>query len=492
MDGTCCAPMLAADSRAPQNLEALAWAMTQFAQADLGDTRRDLRLVRMAAAMVENASMSLPKQFPDGADLTAAYRFLSNPHVEAQAILAPHLEQVRQQALAYPVVLCVADDTAVDLTSHPKTKGRGQIGDGRGLGLLQHSALAVLPEGEVLGLLEVAWHAPEPAAQDETLRQRQGRWNQSDVWHEAVEAIGPWPGPGLLVQVGDRHADLFRHLGTIRRLGQQFVVRAMHDRYVDEAEQMTRIWAKLQQQPVLGSLRVQVGAQRDHRGRVSRQGREALLSIRTAPVVISAPCNDPRTADWPAVAAWAIYLQEENPPADLPADQVVQWMLLSSLPAEDLQSALRLSGYYTRRWVIEEWHRCYKQGCRIEASQLDDVEDIQRLGAVLCVVAVRLLQLRDLADPAHPQGNDPQALRRLVPPLHIELVAKLCRSDPAELTPRQFFRQVARQGGYLGRKNDPRPGWIVLWRGWYDILQMVRGIEIYQSLHQPNQRCVEG
>ena len=458
MEGKRCAHASSLSSEHwPQDLDARAWATGQFGQADLGDARRELRLLRLAAGMVENAAMSLPKQFPSGAELAGAYRFLSNPEIDPQAILAPHRARVRQQAQTHPLVLCVADDTELDLTSHARTQGRGQIGDGRGLGLLQHSALAVLPAGEVLGLLDVAWHAPEPAPEHETLRQRQARWNKSDVWAEAVEAIGRWEGAGKLVQVGDRHADQFRHLGTVLQQGQEFVVRVMHDRYVDEPAQITRIWTKLEAQPVLGQITVQVGAQRDHRGRLTRQGRQAVLSIRTAPVAISPPCNDPRTSAWPTITAWGIYLKEENPPADLPQEQVVEWMLLSSLAAEDLASAVRIVGYYTRRWVIEEWHRCYKQGCRIEASQLDDVEDLQRLGAILCVVAVRLLQVRDLADPRHPQATDPQALRQIVPPLYLAVVARLCRSKASELTPRQFFRQVAKQGGYLGARTTRAP-----------------------------------
>lgn len=490
MDGTCCAPKLTVPLPKPQSMEAHGWAAVQFAQADLGDARRECRLLRLAATMLENASMSLPKQFPQGADLAAAYRFLSNPEIDAQAILAPHRQVVRQQALAHPVVLCLEDDTELDFTHRSGLSGLGQIGDGRGRGLLQHSALAVLPEGQVLGLLDVAWHAPKPKPQGETMRQRQNRWNISDVWAEAVQHIGPWEGGGQLVHVGDRHADLFRHLGTILASGHHFVVRAMHDRYVDD--DTTRVWDKVLCQAPLGAITVQVGTQRDHRGRVTRKGREAVLTLRAAPVRIPPPANDPRTAGWAEVPAWAIHLIEEHPPKGLAEDQVVEWMLLSSLAAESLASAQRLIGYYTRRWRIEEWHRCYKQGCQIEASQLDEAADIQRLGAILGVVAVRLLQLRDLADPSHPQANNPQALRQLVPPLYIELVAKLCRSEAAELTPRQFFRQVAKQGGYLGRKNDPRPGWIVLWRGWYDIMQMVRGIEIYQSFRTPGQRCVEG
>lgn len=473
MDGTCCAPKL------PQNVDSQSWAAMQFGHANLGDARRQRRLLLLASAMLENTSMSLPKQFPTGADLAAAYRFFSNPQIDPQAILASHRQLVRQQALEHPVVLCIEDDTELDFTHRSALSGLGQIGDGRGRGLLQHSALAVLPDGWVLGLLDVAWHAPKPRPKGETLRQQQSRWNVTDVWPEAVQRIGAWEGPGQLVHVGDRHADLFRHMGTIVATGHHFVVRAMHNRYVDDAA--TRVWDKLLSQQSLGTLTVQVGTQRDHRGRVTRKGRKAELTIRSTPIRIPPPTNDPRTSSWPEVQAWAILLQEEHPPKDLAPDQVVQWVLLSSLPVEDFASADRVIGYYTCRWGIEEWHRCYKQGCQIEASQLDQAADIQRLGAILAVVAVRLLQLRDLADEQHPEANNPHALQAMVPPMYIELVARMCKTSPGDLTPRQFLLRVAKQGGYLGRKNDPRPGWIVIWRGWNDIVQMVRGIEIYQD-----------
>ena len=318
----------------------------------------------------------------------------------------------------------------------PRPKAAGRSATAGGWGSSRRNALAVLPAGEVLGLLDVAWHASEPAPEHETLRQRQARWNKSDVWAEVVEAIGRWEGAGKLVQVGDRHADQFRHLGTVLQQGQEFVVRVMHDRYVDEPAQITRIWTKLE---------AAAGAGADH-----GPGRGPAGSPRTAhaagtPGGAEHPDGSggdqppvQRSADqrlWPTITAWGIYLKEENPPADLPQEQVVEWMLLSSLAAEDLASAVRIVGYYTRRWVIEEWHRCYKQGCRIEASQLDDVEDLQRLGAILCVVAVRLLQVRDLADPRHPQATDPQALRQIVPPLYLAVVARLCRSKASELTP---------------------------------------------------------
>lgn len=477
MDGSCCAQRSDV-SENRSRLDALSWASSQFGEADLGDLRRESRLIRLAAAIAENASMTLPKQCASGADLAAAYRFLSNPEVDPQDILGSHCRMVRQEALEHRLVLCIADDTELDFTHRSSLSGVGQIGDGRGRGLLQHSTLAVLPDGRVLGLLDVAWHAPQRAPENETKLQRQRRWNLSDLWPEAVQRIGLWESAGKLVHVGDRHADLFRHLSSIRSLGQEFLVRAMHDRKLPDHQR--RLWGTVQSQPSLGTMRLSIGKQRDHRGRVSRKGREAEVTLRSVRVELSPPPHDPRTAGWEPLAVWAVYLKEENPPAGLPQEQVIDWMLLSSLDAPELESARKAAQYYALRWRIEEWHRCYKQGCAIEASQLDDAEDIQRLGAVLCVVAVRLLQLRDMADEGHPNGNDPAALKCMFPPLYVQVVARLAGERAEDMTPRRFLLQVAKQGGYLGRKNDPRPGWLVLWRGWNDIVQMVRGIEIYQ------------
>lgn len=137
--------------------------------------------------------------------------------------------------------------------------------------------------------------------------------------------------------------------------------------------------------------------------------------------------------------------------------------------------------WYSRRWLIEEWHRALKEGCRMEASQLQSAQAIARLAAVLGVVAVRLLQLRDLAGDAlrtgHPEADHPAALRAAVPALLIQVVALHRGQDPAMVTPRQFWRAVARKGGFIGRKSDGRPGWKTIWSGWYDYLRMAEYAE---------------
>jgi hypothetical protein len=60
----------------------------------------------------------------------AAYRFLGNPDVEWQGIMAPHWAQTQKRMSAYPIVLCLQDTTKRDFN--------GQ--DAAGLGPLNYEA----------------------------------------------------------------------------------------------------------------------------------------------------------------------------------------------------------------------------------------------------------------------------------------------------------------------------------------------------------------
>jgi hypothetical protein len=43
---------------------------------------------------------------------------------------------------------------------------------------------------------------------------------------------------------------------------------------------------------------------------------------------------------------------------------------------------------------------------------------------------------------------------------------------------RDFFRTLAKLGGFLGRKGDGEPGWLTIWRGWEKLYGMIRGAEL--------------
>ncbi len=455
------------------SIEAEDFALINCANAQIGHEQRSQRLLKISATLACSPGQSLPQAFGNHADLIGAYRFLSNPEIDPQDIIAPHTSRILKELAGHDVALCVQDDTELCFTTRTGMKNLGQIGAG-GRGLLQHSSLAVLPDGRVLGLLDVRWVAVQPTPEGETRRQRQARWNLSDLWADVVRKLGVWDSPTRLLHVCDRAADMYRLMAACVEHKQGFVIRAQHDRRVDE--DTTRLWAKLDGEVVLGRMKVKVGGQRDAYNRETRRGREAEVTIRAARVLVSPPVNDPRTEGGMPVTAWAVYVKEENPPAEIARKgEAIEWMLLSSEPVEDLASARVVVGYYTRRWTIEEWHRAYKEGCAIEKTQLDDGADVQRLGAILCPIAVLLLRMRDLADERHPDSSNPAALRCLVSRPYIVTVSLLAGVKEEQLTPRQFLATVAKRGGYLGRRSDGRPGWKVLWRGWKEITAIVEG-----------------
>ena len=211
----------------------------------------------------------------------------------------------------------------------------------------------------------------------------------------------------------------------------------------------------------------------------------ARLAVRFAPVVIPCPRDDPRFKE--SLRVWAVYIKETDPPAGI---EPIEWMLLTNEAVGDLAAANERVDWYTYRWIIEEWHKIEKTGCRLESSQLKTAAALERLAAFTAVVAVRILQMRDLAQAAtEPEAIDsaspseqPAALQAVVPPNWIDMVSYLAKRPPKTLTPRQFWWTIAKRGGFIGRKSDGRPGWQTIWKGWIEVMKLIQGLEIHQAM----------
>jgi hypothetical protein len=62
-------------------LDATSWAVTEFADAELGDLRRTQRLVQLAHVLAQRPGAALPEACGSGAMLKAAYRFFTNDDI---------------------------------------------------------------------------------------------------------------------------------------------------------------------------------------------------------------------------------------------------------------------------------------------------------------------------------------------------------------------------------------------------------------------------
>lgn len=452
--------------------EARAWAKRQFGKVNLGDRRLTGRLVRTAAEMVQEPSASIPQQMGNVHQAKGSYRLFGNAKVSYAKLLKPHWSETRQEASRRATVLLIQDTTELDYTGHVGTSGLGPIGNGQGRGFLQHNTLAVDPsgEGEVLGLAYSQLELREPVPAGEGRRESQQRRRESAVWSESVEAVGSSGTAARWIHVGDRGADTFETYGMCERVGVGYVIRVSQNR---------RMWAGhgdagtpgylldyARRLPSRGEQTVTVRPARN------RKKRRARLAVAWAPVRVAVPWLR-KKGDGAPLDCWVLRVWEVNPPK---GQEPIEWVLLTDQPIATLETAQEVVGWYAKRWLVEEYHKCLKTGCRVEASQLREADRLEAVIAIKQVVAATLLELKLTARRA-PETPATE----VVSPEHVQVLSAYRGIPIAALTARRFWREVARLGGFLARKSDGDPGWQTTWRGWHKLDLMVLGARLAQG-----------
>jgi hypothetical protein len=441
------------------------WALRQFGNCEFGDVRRTNRFVLLAASAVKNSSESLPAQTGSAGAAKAAYRFLAEPDVTHKAICTPHWEDVRHRARTpgLGAVLFIQDGTELDYTHHPETTGLGFIGDGRGRGIELQTTLCVLPgtpEPEVLGMaFSHIWVRDyEPRGKKETLAMRNARHKESDVWADSLEAIGSPPKRSSgtrWVSVSDRGSDGFSFLARAAAQGWSCLVRSKHNRRLENSDETSRYLHDFaRSMPSVDTFTI------DLRTRPKKPARRVLLNLAFAPVTLPPPSG----TKGKSISAWCIRVWEDAPVEPL------EWILVSTDPVECIQDALEKVEWYRNRWIIEEYHKCLKTGCNMEKRQVSTFQSLQALLGLLGIVAVFLLQLKSSVNPPQISQDLKDALKAL------------SKRKLEDLESWDYLREIAKLGGFLGRKGDGEPGWQTIWKGWNRLQDIAIGLELGAQL----------
>jgi hypothetical protein len=148
----------------------------------------------------------------------------------------------------------------------------------------------------------------------------------------------------------------------------------------------------------------------------------------------------------------------------------IRWVLYTQESVATFEDCIRVVEHYEQRPVVEEYHKCLKTGLQVEGRQYETADRLEPVIGVICVQAVRLLQLRDVAR----QAPETPA-KKLVPLEWVEVPGKITRRPRAISTVREFMRALAGPGGFPGRKSDGEPGWQTVWRGLETLILALRG-----------------
>jgi hypothetical protein len=447
-----------------------AWAEHHFADAPLGDRRRNRRLIQAAADIAAHPEKSFTQVF-DWNDLRGFYRLCDEQDVSHPAIVQPHCQRTRQAIARQPLVLILHDTTELDFTSHKALRGVGPIGDGNGQGFLQHNSLAVVPKPrQVIGLTHQQLRVRPDKAPRQSSYQRKQRQRESQLWLEGIGAAGQAPEDCCWVDVADRAADIYEAMQAARARQHHFLFRICQDRLVfvgsAAAKQVTHLMSYARSLPGQGTDTVDIP------GRGGRLPRTAHVSLAAAPVEVPAPHGSRRRRSQPPIAAWVIRVWEAQPPAE--GSEPVEWVLLGSLPADSIDAIRQYRDWYCCRWMVEVYHDIGKNGCSEEARRFETASGMAACLAVLSVVAVRVFQLRCALE-AQPEASAEQVATAE----EQKLIGRFVGHKKKKMTVRAFVRGVAKLGGFLGRQGDGEPGVRSLWRGYQRLQDMLLGIHLH-------------
>lgn len=448
------------------------WAVRTFGLAELGDLRRTDRLVQLSAALARNPQSSLPASLRGETEVVGAYRLLNNAALTPEAILMPHWVQTRQEAEARSQVLMIGDTTEFNFSSHHSLQGAGPVGRGStGQGFFVHSVLARDAQTEeLLGCAEQQSFVRQPAPAKETKSQRKQRERESLIWEHSVRRMGPVPSASQWIYVGDRGSDIFPFWQACQQLGYDFVIRVAQDRGIvgEEAEPtadptLLHLKSRTRQLKAQDIRLLPLPATPGH------AARRAVVEVSFEPVRIQPPVHN-ATLDKTGLDLRVVRVWEPLPPAGI---EPLEWIVLTSVPVLTCSDAWERARWYRCRWIIEEFHKVLKSGCRLEDRRMHTVPAWENLLALLTPLSLRLLRLRDLAHLA-PDGPATQVVSSQL----LQLVALLDqRSHPPE-TVREFCCAIARFGGFLARKCDGLPGGQTLWNGWVFVQTVLLGVHL--------------
>jgi hypothetical protein len=477
-----------------------AWALEESVGADLGDDRLNERYARILCSIGNHPNLSIPAGCQGRSEMQATYRFIDNPKVTFDKILAPHAQCTLRRAAEHAVVLFVQDTTEIDLTRRvQQVVGAGGLDGSSRRGLLAHVVHLFTVDGTPLGttLGRIIIRAQEPSSRGETNAQKEKQRASTPIehkesmrWLEGLrhvrQAAQELPDTQC-VCVGDSESDIYELLAEDRQVTQgrsiDFVFRACYDRVLEVADDDAamppdhlppdhlppdhlppdHLHSAVMATPAVCTLQARLGARaaktglKTRRRQQPRQSRQATLEVRAASVSLRPPSRPDRKL--PVVKINAVLVREIDTPA---GEEPVVWMLLTTLPIGTIDQVKAVVQYYCARWNIEILFRTLKSGCRIEQRRFEHVDRVERALGLYLIAAWRTMFVTRLG--------------RQCPEMDCQVVFEPSewkavwtatqRKKPPEKPPslQTIVTLIAQLGGYVKRKDSP-PGTQTIWIG---------------------------
>lgn len=446
---------------------------------DLSALEAEPRLVKRAQIIVENwrerPGLGFPEVFDGEAGLEGAYRFFSNPRMDFERLLTPHVQGALERA-GPGVVLSLEDTTTFSFGGEVKRAGLGRITK-NDQGFLGHVAFLASADGlrKPLGVAAAElWVRPnKKTVRGRKVKGENDEARESARWERMVDRVeGLVHEDQAVIHVQDREGDIYSSIAAMVAQERRFIVRCIQNRRIEGNERGDHnVYEALEGLPVLGTMEVEVSARpgsplpERRKSHPPRKARTAMVVVTATSVVLKAPERSPK--DCPATAEInLVHVFEPSPPAN---EEPIEWILATTEPIETFEDAQRVIALYATRWLIEEFFKAIKTGCQYEKRQLETYHALTNALALCMPIAWEMLALRSLerTSPDTPASE-------ILSPDRLEVLSATAKRYPLPENPtvRDALFSIAGMGGFL--KRNGRPGWLTLQRGYANLLAYER------------------
>ena len=448
----------------------------EVAGAKFGDKRLNDRLELIVEELGNNPNLSIPAATTSRAEMEAAYRFCDNDKVTPEKILEPHFQATRKRISSVDFAILAQDTTILDLTRPTQqVVGAGPMETESRRGAFLHPLQAYSLEGLPLGMVwQKCWAREKietqltPAEKTKKRKETPIEEKESLRWIQGVEAareVAQACPETSCVCVSDSESDIYELFSTpclSETENLHLLVRGCQTRATNDNSNW---FDRVRETPCLYTCSVDVSArpakkmapEKQGKRKQARKARVAAVEIRAETVTLRPPPRFDRQL--PEVTVNVVLVEETSPPSGC---EPIQWILITTLPINDIQAVKLIIQAYCIRWQIEIFFKTIKTGCRVEERQFETLDRMLNCIAMYSIVAWRVMYLCRLG--------------RQCPDLDCEIIFEPCQwkavymavkqeKPPAEHpTLNEMIRMIASLGGYVIRKKT-EPGPQTLWIG---------------------------
>jgi len=454
------------------------WAYKNFGKVQLFDKRRTERLMDIASKLSKHPGQSLASLYSKWYDVKAIYNLFNQNVMTPDTIQSNHRALATENILNWDGdILLIEDSSEFEWNGHEAIEGLGPIGSGRkgDQGFILHSTIALGimsnksdPENlpvKILGLPNQQYYVRPPKREKSHKRCNGQKELETDLWSKMLKNKPPKSNNNRLIRVCDRNADIYETQFDTKASGYDYIIRVNHDR-VDNDDWEIHLFETMRELPPVGATTI------ERRGREGTKKRIISLSVNWQEISLRAPARPGyKIGELPPLQVTVVHVWGVDPEDGT----IIEWFLYTSLTINDFETACLIVKYYSLRWIIEDYHKALKSGLKAEDLQLETANRLFAAIAIMSIVALRLLDLRESLrinpeNPAEKSGFSQFEIKVLETYLKRNMKTVKC-----------VALAIGKLGGHLNRKSDGMPGIKTLWLGMNRFMDLVEGAKLWKQ-----------